>query len=302
MRNSVLIIDDVKEQADGLSKALSSKVPNCSFESVYEEKAILDAIENRFYNLAIVDLRMDAFSFDGIYLINKIFEVNPFAKVLIVSAFKGEYFKKLKDLLLTGKVLDVLDKESFDIWIPKLQDIIITYFLDLEEDSSEINNALLQFYSETKNEKDTYLKGEKFEHFLSLIFQSIGFKQVIKRVIDKSRNETDLIIRNDIADSFLHKFGKYILIECKNKPEERVSKNDFIVFRSKVNNSNGLAELGILATSGYIAKTTYIEAIRNSQDNIKIIFLSNVEIEKLIKAENKLSEFKAIIDNQVKDN
>ncbi|QGW28576.1 response regulator [Phnomibacter ginsenosidimutans] len=302
MRNSVLVIDDVKEQAEGLSKALTGAISNCTFEPVFEEETIINAIENRFYNLAIVDLRMDGFSFDGIHVIKKIFEVNPFAKVLIVSAFKGEYFTKLKDLLLSGKVLDVLDKESYDIWIPKLKSVIELYFQKLDQDSSEINNALLQFYSETKNEKDTYLKGEKFEHFLSLVFQSIGFKQVLKRVIDGSKNEVDLIIRNDVADTFLGKFGKYILIECKNKPNEGVSKNDFIVFKSKIENSNGFAELGILATSGYIAKTTYIEAVRGSKDRNKIIFLSNIEIERLIRAENKLSEFKAIIDSQVKDN
>lgn len=302
MRNSVLIIDDVKEQAEGLHKALSQTIPNCSFESVYEEKQILSAIENKFFSLAIVDIRMDEFGFDGIDLIKKIFEVNPFAKVLIVSAFKDEYFLKLKEILLTGKVLDVIDKEAYDVWIPKLKAIILPYLESVQNGSSEINNALLQFYSETKNEKDAYLKGEKFEHFLSLIFQSIGFTQVMKRVIDKSRNEIDLIIRNDISDPFIYKFGKYILIECKNKPEEGVSKNDFIVFFNKLKKTNGLAEFGILATTGYIAKTTYLEALRESGSNLKVIFLSNIEINKLINAENKLSEFKSIIDSQVKDN
>ncbi|MBI3233550.1 MAG: restriction endonuclease [Bacteroidetes bacterium] len=75
---------------------------------------------------------------------------------------------------------------------------------------------------------------EQFEHFVSLVFQSIGFNNVNKRVIDKSLNEVDLIIRNDIEDSFLSKFGKYILVECKNKPKEKVDKNTFIVFNSKL--------------------------------------------------------------------
>lgn len=302
MRRSILIIDDVKEQAEGLSKGLSSLLPDCAFEYRHKEEDILDAIENRFFSLAIVDVRMDDYSYDGIDVVNKIFEMNPFSKVIIVSAFKDEYLYKIKDLLLTGKVVDILDKDEFDVWLPKLSKVIEGYYQDQEKDPSEINNALLQYYSEAKNETNTYTKGEKFEHFISLMFQSIGFNQVLKRVKDKSLNEVDLIIRNDIEDSFLGKFGKYILVECKNKPTEKVNKNDFIVFSSKLKNTNGLAELGIIATTGYITKNTYIEAVRESSEVRKILFLSNPEIERLIKSHDKLSEFKFLIDSQVKDN
>lgn len=302
MRKNIIIIDDVKEQAEGLDKGLSKLMPNYSFENYHSEQEILDAIENRFFSLAIIDIRMDGFAFDGIDLAKKIFEVNPFSHVIIVSAFKDEYFPRLKDLLMTGKVVDIQDKESFETWLPKLKNTIETYYKNIEKDPSEINNALLQFYSEAKNEIDTYRKGEKFEHFMSLMFQSIGFNQVLKRVKDQSLNEVDLIIRNDIEDSFISKFGKYILVECKNMPITKVNKNDFIVFQNKLKNTNGLAELGIIATTGFITRNTYVEAIRESAESRKILFLSNPEIEKLIKADNKLSTFKNLIDNQVKDN
>lgn len=302
MRKNVLIIDDVKEQAEGLAKGLGLILPDYSFENYHTENEILSAIENRFYSLAILDIRMDNFSFDGIDLAQKIFEINPFANVIIISAFKDEYFLRLKDLLLTGKVVEILDKEEFEIWLPKLKNIIEAYYRKIDNDPSEINNALLQFYSEAKNEIDTFRKGEKFEHFMSLMFQSIGFNQVLKRVKDQSLNEVDLIIRNDIEDNFINKFGKYILVECKNKPIEKVNKNDFIVFQNKLKNTNGLADLGIIATTGYITKNTYIEAIRESAETRKILFLSNPEIERLIKADNKMSTFKNLIDSQVKDN
>lgn len=78
MRKNVIIIDDVKEQAEGLGKGLAKILPDFSFESYHSEQEILDAIENRFFSLAILDIRMDEFSFDGIELAKKIFEVNPF--------------------------------------------------------------------------------------------------------------------------------------------------------------------------------------------------------------------------------
>lgn len=302
MQKTVLIIDDAREQAEGLQRALSKELPHFAFEAYSTESSIQDAIRNRFYSLALVDIRMDDFSFDGIDIVKEIFSINPFAKVILVSAFHNEYFGQIKEVMLSGKVLDVLEKESFVTWIPKLKAAIEKYYAELDDDESEITNALLQFYAEAKNETDTYKKGERFEHFISLLFQSFGYREVSKRLIDRSQNETDLVIRNEISDSFLTKFGKYILIECKNKPEDAVSKNDFITFISKLRHTNGLAEFGIIATSGYIAKTTYIEAVRSSPDNQKVIFISNPEIERLIKAKDKREEFKRLIDEQVKDN
>lgn len=302
MEKTIIVIDDQKEQADGLSKALTPLLPDYNIEPYSAEKDILNAIENRFYTLAIVDIRMDKYSISGIDIVNKIFEVNPFSKVIIVSAFKDEYFAKLKDLLLTGKVIDVLEKEQFKLWIPKLQKVIIDYYSKIEKDPSEINNALRQFYADAKNETDTYKKGERFEHFISLLFQSFGYKEIRKRVRDKSLNEVDLIIRNETHDSFLNKFGKYILVECKNKPDSAVSKNDFIVFENKLENTNGLSELGIIATTGYISWNTYYEAIRGSDKKRKVLFISNPEIERLITSSDKKEEFKRLIDEQVKDN
>lgn len=302
MEKNILILDDDKAQADGLAKMLGRELSDYSFESYYIEEDILHAVEERFYTLAIVDIRMDKYNMNGIDVVNKIFKVNPFAKVLIISAFKDEYFLKLKQVLLTGKVIDVLDKKPLSEWIPEISEVVKSYYKRADKDPSEINNALLQYYAEAKNEKDTYKKGERFEHFVSLIFQSFGYKEINKRVKDKSLNEVDLIIRNEIDDSFLNKFGKYILIECKNKPKTKVSKNDFIVFSNKLKNTNGLAELGIIATSGYLAWTTYIEAVRESSEARKIIFLSNSEFERLIKSNDKKEEFKRIIDEQVKDN
>lgn len=302
MQKTVLIIDDEKAQAVGLQKSLSKLLPNASFEEYHDEEEIETAIEERFYSLAIVDIRMDKFKIDGISIVKRIFEINPFAKVILVSAFKDEYFSKFKDLLLTGKVIDVLDKKSVSEWAPELAEVISTHFKNVEDNPSEINKALLQHYAETKNEIDAHKKGEKFEHFVSLIFQSFGYTEVSNRVKDKSLNEVDLIVRNETQDSFLNKFGKYILVECKNKPKSKVGKNDFIVFKSKLDATSGLSELGILATTGYIAWTTYIEAVRHSNGNKKIIFLSNPEFERIINARDKKEEFKRIIDEQVKDN
>ena len=302
MNKSVLIVDDVQTQVNSLTKALKEKLPNVEFIPTFDEKEILSAIESKFYSLAIVDLRMDKYSFDGISLIKKIIEINPFSKIIVTSAFTQEYIEKLKPFMLKGKIINVLEKEKFDDWIPKIVNTINEYYETINADSSPLQSALLQHYAETKNEPDTYKKGEKFENFVSLLFGNIGYKDIKRRVIDKSRNEVDLIVRNEINDLFLNKLGDYFLIECKNKPDENVGKNDFIQFYSKLDNTNGLARYGFLFTAGYIAQTTYIEAVRTSKSEKKIVFFSNTEIERLIKTEDIRKEFKNIIDEQVKDN
>jgi DNA-binding NarL/FixJ family response regulator len=302
MEKSILIIDDEKAQAEGLAKGLKKILPEVSFVPVFEEIAITNAIENRFFSIAVVDLRMDKYNIDGKSIIEKIIEINPFSKIIIVSGFTSEYFPIIKDLMLTGKIIDVQEKSELDVWLPKLAKTIANYYKELDEDPSQINKALLRFYAETKNEPNTFLKGQKFENFIALLFGSLGYKEISKRVKDLSLNEVDLIVRNEIDDSFMNKQGSYLLIECKNKPEAKVGKNDFIVFKSKLENSNGQAKIGFIITSGYISRNTYIEAVRGSISGNKIYFLSNPEIERLINAPDKLYELKKIMDDQVKEN
>jgi CheY-like chemotaxis protein len=302
MEKSILIIDDEKAQAEGLAKGLKKILPEVSFVPVFEETAITNAIVNRFFSIAVVDLRMDKYNIDGKTIIEKIIEINPFSKIIIVSGFTSEYFPTIKDLMLTGKIIDVQEKGDLDIWLPKLAKTIANYYKELDEDPSQINKALLRFYAETKNEPDTFLKGQKFENFIALLFGSLGYKEISKRVKDLSLNEVDLIVRNETDDSFMNKQGSYLLIECKNKPETKIGKNDFIVFKSKLENSNGQAKIGFIITSGYISRNTYIEAVRGSISENKIYFLSNPEIERLINAPDKLYELKKIMDDQVKDN
>jgi len=245
---------------------------------------------------------MDKYSFDGVSLIKKIIEINPFSKIIVTSAFTQEYINTLKPFMLKGKILNVLEKEKFDVWIPKIVSTINEYYEEIAENCLPLQTALLQYYADAKNEIDTYKKGEKFENFVSLLFGNIGYQDIKRRVINKSRNEVDLIVRNEINDLFLNKLGDYFLIECKNKPNENIGKNDFIQFHSKLENTNGLARIGLLFTTGYLSQTTYTEAIRTSKAGKKIVFFSNAEIERLIKAEDTRKEFKNIIDEQVKDN
>lgn len=302
MTHSILIIDDEPLQANNLAKALKKEKKYIDYHVATREQQIKESISDIYFDIAIVDLRMDEFSIDGFSIIRKIIEINPFANIIIVSAFTQEYLKEIQDILLSGKIIGLIEKTEFSTFVHEIVLAISKYEEHITKDPSETSKAFLNLYANAKNITDPHQKGVFFENFVSLFFSNMGFLHINKRIKDLSLNEVDLIIRNDIKDPFFSKFKPYILVECKNKPSDGVSKNDFIQFYSKLKNTNGLADLGFLITSGYIARTTYIEAVRNSQENIKIIFISNPEIEQLINSDYPLNELKKIIDNQVKDN
>ena len=303
MKKSILIIDDVKEQAVNLERYLSKELSSdYHIITAHEEADIIDKVENSYYSLVILDLRMDDYEIDGVKIANKIIETNSFAKILITSAFTAEFYQSLKPLLLSGKVIDTVDKTNFVDFARKVKDSVEIYHDEIFASNDSIQNALLESYAECKNTEHNYQKGVKFENFVSLLFNNIGFEKIIKRTIDKSQNEVDLIIRNDIDDKFLEKFGKYFLIECKNMPATNIGKNTFILFKSKLENTANLSELGIIATTGNFTKTAYTEAVRESSKDKKIVFLTNLHFERFITSIDRLETFKSFVDEQVKDN
>ncbi|NBB22553.1 response regulator [Runella sp. CRIBMP] len=299
---SILIIDDESIQANSLAKSLKKERTNIDFFVASKEEEILYSIEHLYFDIAIVDLRMDDFDIDGFQVIDKIIEINPFAKIIVVSAFTQEYFTELNKILLSGKIIAIIEKKEYNVFLSEIVLAIAKYEEYVTKNPSETSKALLNYYANAKNQQNSYEKGIVFEHFITLLFNNMGFKTIIKRVIDKSRNEVDLIIRNDVNDNFFSKFRPYILVECKNKPDDGIGKNDFIQFYSKLQHTNGLSDLGFLITSGFISKTTYLEAMRTSKNGEKIAFISNPEIERLINSESPMEELKKIIDEQVKDN
>ena len=280
----ILVIDDEKPQAIALAKTIESVIPMSNVLNASAKEEIINYVENKFYNLAVIDIRMDAYDFNGISLARRILEINPYAKILFVSKFIPEYLDELTPLLQNGNVLGFSDKKiDYDEWGEELKNVILPYYKQLDSNPQSISTALINMYSELKDEENTYLKGSRFEDFISLLFP------------------VDLIVRNEIDDPFLTKFGKYILIECKNHLDT-IDKNDFILFKSKLTATNGLAELGFFITTSSFKRTAYLEALRSSEGHHKIVFIDNSLLMRLMKSEDPREELKRIIDYQVKDN
>lgn len=297
MDKSILIIDDQESQARELCDALQKALNDCCLCYASEEKDIMAKVITRYYSVAIVDLRMERYSIDGFDVMDQIMTANPYAKIIIVSAYMSEYMTRISEYISKGAVLAISEKKDLEAWVPELANIIDGYF---NRDLNAIAVQILEdLYAKAKNEPDTTKKGRMFEEFVVGLFRHMGFVHIETRVRDKASNEIDLIVRNDLSDAFFSKFGRYLFVECKNRPELGFSKNDFIVFNKKVSSSNGDSNLGVVFTTGHIKRSVYLEALRESEKGIKILYLGSGEIMKLIHTPNMLDEFKEIIDRQV---
>lgn len=297
MNKTVLIVDDDKIQAENLLTALKERLPQFEFIASFEERDIMSKALGLFVSLAVVDLRMDGFSIDGFQVMDQILEVNPFAKFIVVSAYLDEYKTKLSDYMQKGAILALSEKKEFIHWIPELAELIDSFF------NKKGNPIAIQFledmYAEVKNDTDTYQKGLRFEEFVVMLFRQMGFMHIEKRVKDEAENEVDLIVRNDIDDTFFCKYGRYIFVECKNKPDEGFSKNDFIVFNNKVQSSHGDCNLGMVFTTGHVKRTVYREYLKDAKEASRVIFLDSALILQLIHTPNMIEEMKEIADKQV---
>lgn len=297
MDKSILIIDDQESQARELCDALQKALNDCCLCYASEEKDIMAKVITRYYSVAIVDLRMERYSIDGFDVMDQIMTANPYAKIIIVSTYMSEYMTRISEYISKGAVLAISEKKDLEAWVPELANIIDGYF---NRDLNAIAVQILEdLYAKAKNEPDTTKKGRMFEEFVVGLFRQMGFVHIETRVRDKASNEIDLIVRNDLSDAFFSKFGRYLFVECKNRPELGFSKNDFIVFNKKVSSSNGDSNLGVVFTTGHIKRSVYLEALRESEKGIKILYLGSGEIMKLIHTPNMLDEFKEIIDRQV---
>ena len=296
MNKSILIISGHEKQAQELCAALQKSLNDCVLSCASENDIMTKAI-SQYYSIAIMDFDMDDGELDGFTIMEQITTINPYAKIIIVSNRLNELMLRISDYISKGSILAFSEKKDYALWIPELTTLINDYYL---KDINPITVQILEdFYAKAKNEKDTTKKGRLFEEFVVGLFRQMGFIHIETRVRDKASSEIDLIVRNDLPDPFFSKFGRYIFVECRNRPDIGFSKNDFIVFNKKVASSNGDSNLGVVFTTGHIKRTVYLEALRESEKEIKILYLGSGEIAKLIHTANMLDEFKEIIDRQV---
>jgi CheY-like chemotaxis protein len=298
-KNILVVYNDISE-ADRLVNMLHEQMPGFSFERKDKEQEIVQAIESRHYSLVIIDLDIRLKGDTGIQLARRLFDTNPFVKLICLSA---DVTRKLAEDLMAAvdnhRLIDIVQRRRLPIMVQELKLVAEHYFKKVSKTYPKINDSLLQYYEIVKHEGNPLKKGLFFKSFIKTLMETCGYRKRRSSIKERFLTEIEMVMAQDIHDPFLAGFGKYILIDCKNDAGKAISRGDFLNFSDRIKARAGSSSMGILAAPAELPPNAHEEAMSASSESGKITFLSDQEILRLIAAGDKHEEFKMIIDEQL---
>jgi len=138
---------------------------------------------------------------------------------------------------------------------------------------SESLDALVEAVDKGANTDE---KGRSLEELSSRLFEDVkGF--TINGRVRTATEEIDISILNDSPDPRLRRESALILAECKNW-SGKCGKDEFVIFREKLENRNRRCTLGFLISWNGFATTVTKEMLRGSREDILIVPITGKEI------------------------
>jgi Restriction endonuclease len=119
-------------------------------------------------------------------------------------------------------------------------------------------------------------KGRSLEELCSRLFASVHGLTVTGRIRTETE-EIDITILNDSNDPRLRREAALILIECKNWTG-RCGKNEFVLFKEKLENRSRRSTLGFLVSWNGFTETFTKEMLRGSREDILIVPVTGEDI------------------------
>jgi len=148
-----------------------------------------------------------------------------------------------------------------------------------------LQNEQLKRLLEAKNKANTPdEKGRTLEELIAGLFSSIaGFTvdDSDKRVKTETE-EIDVAVSNGSDDPRLKREEAIILAECKNW-SSKCGKNEFVEFKSKMENRRGRCSLGFLISWNGFAETITKEMLRGSHERLLIVPLDGKQIQDAVR-------------------
>jgi hypothetical protein len=148
---------------------------------------------------------------------------------------------------------------------------------------TESLDALLQTVYKAATTDD---KGRSLEELCSRLFESVSGFSVNGRV-RTATDEIDLSILNDSDDPRFRRESALLLAECKNWMGQ-CGKDEFVVFREKIENRNRRCSLGFLISWNGFATTVRKEMLRGSREETLIVPVTGKELRTAVRDGNFL--------------
>ncbi len=119
-------------------------------------------------------------------------------------------------------------------------------------------------------------KGRSLEELIARLLASIEGFTVTGRIRTETE-EIDISVLNGSRDPRFAREGALILIECKNW-STKCGKNEFVVFKEKIENRKGRCTLGFLVSWNGFKETVTKEMLRSSHEQLLVVPLDGKQI------------------------
>ncbi len=148
---------------------------------------------------------------------------------------------------------------------------------------SESLDALVQAVD---NASTTDEKGRSLEELCSRLFETVpGF--TVSGRIRTATEEIDISILNDSNDPRFRRESALLLAECKNWTG-KCGKDEFVIFREKIENRNRRSSLGFLISWNGFASTVTKEMLRGSREETLLVPITGKELRAAVRDGNFL--------------
>lgn len=126
-------------------------------------------------------------------------------------------------------------------------------------------------------------KGSLLEALVISLFGSIPGFEINFHNIRTETEEIDIVILNGSNDPRFKNESTYLLVECKNWTG-KCGKDEFVLFRQKIENRGNRSTLGFLVSWNGFTNTISKEMLRGSRGNPQVVLLSGQDIKNAVES------------------
>ncbi|MGH9832205.1 MAG: response regulator [Blastocatellia bacterium] len=289
-RNLRLLVVDDQEVYQDIIKQLFENRPEVIITQAMSGEEAIAKIGAEDFDLVLLDIRMPL-DREGLATLAEIKRLRPNLEVIMMTAW-GDSAKVVEAMKQGAR--DFVDKN------PEFNSIItfkVREFFRTATTSADRERLILRWYKDVQQHADIQQRGQALEDLLSALFAAIpGFVE-IGRNVSTATEEIDLVFRNDSPDPAWQRESEVILVECKNWHSQRVGKNEFVLFKEKIENRAGRCKLGFLVCTERFAGTIEKEMLRSSKSELLIVPIDGNDLRQLVEAKNRSEILRSFVDS-----
>ena len=127
-------------------------------------------------------------------------------------------------------------------------------------------------------------RGRSLEELISRLFEAISGFTVTER-IRTATEEIDIAVLNDSNDPRFRRESVIVLAECKNW-SDKCGKNEFVLFKAKIENRSNRCSLGFLISWNGFKDTLTKEMLRGSREHTLVVPITGKDVRAAVRENN----------------